>query len=196
MAELMVDYITSLEGYGAAKGWPGLWGMGGPEYFAFLEEDEHSDHVLLMGANTYRLFAGFVESGQEGMEGMTARRKVVFSNSLDAPLTWENSELIGEDPVDVVRRMKEDDVPLRTIGSPSLCRALLEAGLVDRYRVVVFPVVNGQTGYDRMYDGWPEVVFDDVVLRTFDGTLQLFEATPRVLDGPPEPGNGLAEGNT
>jgi len=31
MADLMVDYITSLDGYGAAEGWPGLWGMGGPE---------------------------------------------------------------------------------------------------------------------------------------------------------------------
>ena len=195
MAELMVDYITSLDGYGAARGWPGLWGMGGPEYFAFLEQDEESDHVLLMGANTYRLFAGFVSSGQEGMEPMTARRKVVFSSSLDAPLEWENSELVRDDPVETVRSMKQGDMALRTVGSPSLCRALLEAGLVDRYRVVVFPVVNGQTGYDRMYDGWPEVAFDDVALRTFDGQLQLFEATPRVLDGPPEPGNGLSEGN-
>ena len=34
MHELMVDFITSLDGYGAAEGWPGLWGLGGPEYLA------------------------------------------------------------------------------------------------------------------------------------------------------------------
>lgn len=30
MPELMADYITSLDGYTAAEGWPGLWGLGGP----------------------------------------------------------------------------------------------------------------------------------------------------------------------
>lgn len=33
MAELLVDFITSLDGYGAAEGWPGWWGLEGPEYF-------------------------------------------------------------------------------------------------------------------------------------------------------------------
>ena len=28
MPELMIDFITSLEGYGAADGWPGFWGPG------------------------------------------------------------------------------------------------------------------------------------------------------------------------
>ena len=36
--ELMVDVITSLDGFSSAEGWPGLWGMGGPEYFAWLDE--------------------------------------------------------------------------------------------------------------------------------------------------------------
>jgi hypothetical protein len=31
MAELLVDFITSLDGYGAAEGWPGFWGLEGPE---------------------------------------------------------------------------------------------------------------------------------------------------------------------
>src|SRR5689334_16502347 len=39
MAELMVDYITSLDGFGSAEGWPGLWGMGGPEYYELLGVD-------------------------------------------------------------------------------------------------------------------------------------------------------------
>ena len=29
MPELMIDFITSLDGYGAADGWPGLWGLKG-----------------------------------------------------------------------------------------------------------------------------------------------------------------------
>lgn len=186
MPELMVDYITSLDGFGAAEGWPGLWGLGGPEYFAFLSEDAQGDHTRLMGANTYRLFAGFAESGMEGMEELTARPKVVFSRSMQEPPTWANTTVVHDDAVDAVRAMKHDgDVPLRTIGSPSLCRSLLQAGLVDRYRVVVFPVVNGATGRDRMYDGWPDVALEPLSMRTFDGRLQLFEFAPTVLDGPP-----------
>ena len=36
MAELLVDFITSLDGYGAAEGWPGWWGLEGPEYLEWL----------------------------------------------------------------------------------------------------------------------------------------------------------------
>jgi hypothetical protein len=32
MQELLVDFITSLDGYGAAEGWPRWWGLEGPEY--------------------------------------------------------------------------------------------------------------------------------------------------------------------
>lgn len=34
MAELLVDFITSVDGYGAADGWPGWWGLEGPDYLA------------------------------------------------------------------------------------------------------------------------------------------------------------------
>jgi len=32
MSSLMVDFIISLDGYASADGWPGSWGMEGPEY--------------------------------------------------------------------------------------------------------------------------------------------------------------------
>ena len=185
MADLTIDYITSLDGYGSAEGWPGLWGMGGPDYFAFLEEDGKEDYTLLLGATTYRLFAEFAETGEEEMAELTARRKVVFSSTLREPLAWAGTTLVAGDAVETVRAMKQDDVPLRTVGSPSLCRSLLVAGLVDRVRVVVFPVVNGATGGDRLYDGWPDVALELLSSRTLDGRLTLLEYAPTVLDGPP-----------
>lgn len=188
MAELMVDYITSLDGFGAAEGWPGLWGMGGPEYLAWLGEQAETDYAVLMGANTYRLFEGFVRDGEEFTEELTGRTKYVFSRSLAGPLDWANTTLVDGDAVEAVRSLKEEShVPLRTLGSNSLCRSLLSAGLVDRYRVVVFPVVNGATGRDRMYDGWPDVTFEVTESRTFDGRLQLLDLVPTVLTGPPGP---------
>jgi dihydrofolate reductase len=73
---------------------------------------------------------------------------------------------------------------MRTIGSLTLCRSLVSAGLVDRYRVVVFPVITGSTGRDRIYDGYPDVSLDMASSRTFDGRLQLLEYVPTVLAGP------------
>src|ERR687893_1046200 len=118
MPELLVDFITSLDGYGAADGWPGLWGMEGPEYLGWLEEQE--EHTSLMGATTYRLMAGFAEQmpDEPGLAGLTAMPKVVFSSTLEAPLSWANTELVDGDAVEAVRAMKEEPGrPMHTLGS-------------------------------------------------------------------------------
>jgi dihydrofolate reductase len=186
MQSLMVDFIISLDGYGAAEGWPGFWGMEGPEYLGWLGEQE--EHTALMGAATYRLMHGFAEQAPDdpGMGGLTEQPKVVFSATLEAPLSWANTELVRGDAVDAVRAMKQAaGRPLRTLGSLALSRSLLRAGLVDRFRVVVFPVITGATGRDRIFDGYPDVALELVDHRTFDGRLQLLEYVPTILDGPP-----------
>ena len=63
-----------------------------------------------------------------------------------------------------------------------MCRSLLEAGLVNRFRVVLFPVITGSTGRERIYDGYPDVALDLVDSRVFDGKLQLLEYVPSVLN--------------
>src|SRR4051812_47074608 len=98
MPTLTVDFIITLDGYGAAEGWPGFWGMEGPEYLRWLDESPEKDDLILMGATTYRLMSGFAEAGEEtGMEELTAAPKVVFSSTLDGPLSWANSTLVSED---------------------------------------------------------------------------------------------------
>ena len=57
MPELVVDFISSLDGYAAADGWPGWWGLEGPEYLAWLDSDPERGHTVLMGANTYRVMS-------------------------------------------------------------------------------------------------------------------------------------------
>src|SRR3982074_1571446 len=105
MASLMPDFITSLDGYASAEGWPGWWGLQGPEYLAWLEGQPEGTH--LMGADKYRLIAG-----------LTGRSKVVFSSSRDGPLTWANSTLVPDDAVHTVRAMKQEGSGvLSTIGS-------------------------------------------------------------------------------
>jgi riboflavin biosynthesis pyrimidine reductase len=71
------------------------------------------------------------------------------------------------------------------MGSLAVCRSLLKAGLVDRFRVVVFPVITGSTGQDRIYDGYPDVALEMIASRTFDDRIQLMEYVPTVLAEPP-----------
>jgi dihydrofolate reductase len=192
MPELLIDFITSLEGYGAADGWPGLWGMGGPEYLAWLEDQPERDYTVLMGANTYRLMSRLATDGEPGTDTLAGFSKIVFSSTLAEPLSWPNTKLVTQDAVEAVREIKDNGTEsMRTIGSLTLCRSLLTAGLVDRYRVVVFPVITGSTGKDRIYDGYPDVSLEMVSSRVFDGRLQLLEYVPTVLARPPLASGGI-----
>lgn len=196
-AGLMVDLIISLDGYASAEGWPGWWGLEGPEYLAWLEQEGQKNYTFLLGANTYRLMSAMSEQAAAGdsefsddegasLSGLAAVRKVVFSSTLQAPLAWPNSELVTGDAIGAVKEMKRSGgQPLSTLGSLSLCRSLLTAGLVDRFRLVVFPVITGRTGRERIWDGYPDVALEMVESRTFDGRLQLLEYIPTVLSGPP-----------
>src|SRR5688500_4143333 len=135
MAELLVDFITSLDGYASADGWPGWWGLEGPEYLAWL--GEQPEVTYLMGAKTYRLMSGFAAgeapAGTDGfttdeeasVDELTQASKVVFSTSLEEPRMWANTTLVRDEAVEVVRAMKEEDGSglLSTIGSISLCRS-------------------------------------------------------------------------
>ncbi|GAA5165351.1 dihydrofolate reductase family protein [Ornithinimicrobium tianjinense] len=192
MQELTVDLIISLDGYASAADWPGLWGYWSAEYLAWLEEDPPTQVVTLMGAKTYRLMssmaAGAAGSAQENeaMAPLTAGPKIVFSSTLTDPLSWANARRVDGDAAQEVRRLKEEsDRPLRTLGSISLCRDLLLAGLVDRFRLVVFPVITGASGSERIFDGYPDVRLELLQSRTFEMGLQLLEYRPTVLDGPP-----------
>ncbi|GAA5118159.1 dihydrofolate reductase family protein [Haloechinothrix salitolerans] len=199
--ELLVDFIVSLDGYASAEGWPGWWGLEGPEYLRWLEEQPEGAYPALMGANTYRMFSRFTaeaagvppdeKSDEEAtIGGVAAMPKVVCSSTLREPLALPNTQLVSGDAVAAVANMKRSGTTsIRTMGSLSLCRSLLKAGLVDRFRLVIFPVITGATGQERIYDGYPDVSLEMVDNRTFDGRLQLLEYVPTVLDGPPGGGS-------
>ena len=71
-------------------------------------------------------------------------RKYVVSSTLADP-QWQNSTVLPGDPVEEVRALK--DQPGQDIvitGSITLCHALIAAGLIDEYRLFVYPVVQGR----------------------------------------------------
>jgi hypothetical protein len=136
MPELLVDFITSLDGYASGEGWPGFWGLEGPEYLAWL--GEQPEVTYLMGATTYRLMSGFSEGkvpeGQDefsddeeaSVDELTRASKVVFSSTLEDPLSWANSTLIRDDAVGAVRALKQE--------SPNLLTTIPTGTLPQRFR--------------------------------------------------------------
>jgi dihydrofolate reductase len=152
-----------------------------------LGEQSEADYTVLMGATTYRVMSGYAAEGEPGTDSLAGMSKVVFSTTLSEPLSWANTQLVARDPVEAVRVMKDNaSKSMRTIGSLTLCRSLLNAGLVDRFRVVVFPVITGSSGRERIYNGYPDVALDMISSRTFDRRIQLLEYVPRILPGPPD----------
>lgn len=192
MSELVVDFITTLDGYASGEGWPGWWGLEGPEYLDWLATQPERDHTMLMGATTYRLMSGFAgvrdELGPdeaESVDGLGRAPKVVVSSTLEEPLAWPNTELVTGDAIAAVRALKAEDTrSFRTVGSLSLSRSLLQAGLVDRFRVTIFPVITGRTGSERIYDGYPDVALKMTGGRLLDGRIQVVEYAPTVLGSP------------
>lgn len=188
MSELVVDFIMTLDGYASGEGWPGWWGLEGPEYLRWLGAQPERHHTILMGATTYRVMSGFTDVRDElgadegdSVDELARADKVVVSNTLEEPLAWPNTQLLRGDGVDAVRRLKaKGDRSLRTIGSLSLCRSLLRAGLVDRFRVGIFPVITGATGSERIYDGYPDVALEMTDSRLLDGRIQVVEYAPTV----------------
>ena len=81
-------------------------------------------YLVLMGANTYRLMYSFPKEGEPGTDVLGGMSKVVFSNTLNDPLEWENSTLVTGDAVEAVRKMRENgDRSMRTMGSLTLSLA-------------------------------------------------------------------------
>ena len=99
MPELLIDFITSLDGYAAAEGWPGFWGLEGPEYLAWSGEQPDAAYTVLMGATTYRVMSGFAAEGEQGTASLTGMSTVVFSTTLREPLPGRTRSSLLKTPL-------------------------------------------------------------------------------------------------
>jgi dihydrofolate reductase len=72
-------------------------------------------------------------------------RKYVVSKTLEEPLEWNNSTLIKGNVVAEITKLKQQDGKDITVhGSATLVQTLMQHDLVDRYRLLVYPVVVGK----------------------------------------------------
>lgn len=104
--------------------------------------------AVLFGRQTFEDMRGYWPQQTDDRTGATQIlnrvTKYVVSSTLDDP-GWEHSVVLTGDPVDEVRALKKTDgQDVVCTGSISLVHALIPSGLVDEYRLFVYPAVQGR----------------------------------------------------
>jgi dihydrofolate reductase len=160
MRTLSVFENLSLDGYFTDASGDMSWAHNAdPEWVAFTSDNARGghSHTMLFGRVTYEMMAAFwptpaaAQLMPEVARGMNAARKVVFSRTLPS-VSWSNARLAGRELVEEVRALKQEgDQDLLVMGSGSLVAQLTQAGLVDRYQLVVHPLVLG--GERGLFEG-------------------------------------------
>jgi dihydrofolate reductase len=136
--------------------------------------------LFLNGRLTYVALARFSPAGTDEVSvRMTELPKLVFSSTLKEPLSWKNTRLAKASVADEIRALKQQPGdPLRSIGSISLVRSMMQLGLVDRLRLMVFPVILGTAGREPIYASYPRTGLELIDTNVLDSRLILLEYRP------------------
>ncbi|MBZ0301614.1 MAG: dihydrofolate reductase family protein [Anaerolineae bacterium] len=143
MRNLVVTEFVSLDGVMEDPGW--TFRYWNDDIAQFKGEESTASDALLLGRVTYQGFAAaWPQSKDEGAAYFNGVRKYVVSTTLDKA-EWNNSVLIQNDIVAEISRLKQQDGQDITVhGSATLVQTLIQHDLVDRYRLLVYPVVLGK----------------------------------------------------
>jgi dihydrofolate reductase len=144
MRTLFVTEFVSLDGVMEEPRW--TFKYWNDEISEFKGEESAASDALLLGRVTYQGFAAaWPQSEDEGADYFNNVRKYVVSETLEDPLEWNNSTLIKDNIVEQISDLKQQDGnDIAVHGSATLAQTLMQHDLVDRYRLLVYPVVLGQ----------------------------------------------------
>jgi dihydrofolate reductase len=183
MGNLVVINHVSLDGVMQAPGRPDEDTRGGFEHggWAMPDNDEVMGRVmgetmgeggsLLLGRRTYEDFYGYWPSQKDNpfTDVLDNIHKYVASTTLKEPLPWNNSTLLGGDATEAVAGLKKQSGnDIGVLGSGQLVQSLMRNELIDRYVLMIHPLVLG-SGRRLFADGGPLVnlrLVDSVVTTT------------------------------
>lgn len=143
MRNLVVTEFLSLDGVMENPAW--TFKYWNDEIANFKGEETSASDALLLGRVTYEGFAAaWPNSKDEGADYFNNVRKYVVSTTLKQA-DWNNSQIINGDVVEEIRKLKQqagNDITVH--GSGVLVQTLIKHDLVDRFRLLVYPVVLGK----------------------------------------------------
>jgi dihydrofolate reductase len=188
--KVIVSEFVSLDGVIEDPRWTFRFMSEERENFKF-DELTASD-ALLLGRVTYEGFAAAWPSMMEQYRGprraalgeyaemMNGYPKYVVSTTLEESLGWNNSTLIKGNVAEEVTRLKQQPgKDILVFGSGALVNTLMQHGLIDEYRLMVFPVVVG-SGKRLFGDGIETTVLSLVEATTFGSGVAVLSYSPAV----------------
>jgi dihydrofolate reductase len=126
-------------------GWFAQFGGRDLEAWAAVETNEaQRSEAMLLGRKSDEWFAAlWLRRAGEWADRLNSLPKYVVSSTLEEP-KWTNSTVLRDDVITEVSKLREEiDGDIIVYASYQLVRALIEGGLVDEFRLVIFPVVLG-----------------------------------------------------
>ena len=151
MRQLIVSAFVSLDGVVEAPGGEAGYRNAGwtfrdvefdPSAYEIKGREQDEASALLLGRVSYEAFAPVWPTMTVDFAGYNAMPRYVVSTTLDAPSPeWDATILRSIDDVAALRA--GEGGPILVQGSATLGRALADAGLVDRYHLLVFPLLLG-----------------------------------------------------
>lgn len=181
MREVVLSELLTLDGIVEDPGW--TFQFSGEEQQEYKFDELVAADALLLGRTTYEEFAASWPNMMDQYEGpdraelqeytdmMNGYPKHVVSKTLEEPLGWNNSTLIREDVAEEVSRLKrQPGKEILVFGSADLARKLMEHGLIDEYRLMVFPIVLG-SGKRLFNNGLDTTVLELVDTMTFGSSV-------------------------
>ena len=157
MRELIVSTFLTLDGVMQAPGGPdedaetgfalGGWSVNfwDDVVGGYMAEATSTPFAMVLGRRTYDIMAAYWPTAPEEAGGKVFNDATKYVASRGRPTVgWSNSVLIEGDAADGIAKLKQEDGPeLQVHGSANLTQTLLAHDLVDRFRLMVFPVVIG-----------------------------------------------------
>jgi len=155
VTQLLADLFISVDGFAGGDDVGPFFGYAGPGLDRWIDEHLAEPQQVVFGRRTYEVLAAMSAGAPDPMSRrLTALPKFVVSGTLQEPLAWDNSRVVRPDAARALAAIKaHSPAPLRTMGSLSLVNSLIEAGVVDRLRLMVFPIILGARGREPVFAG-------------------------------------------
>ena len=189
-AELVVDLFVSVDGWAGGDGLPAYFGYFGAELEEWIRSEKAIPELVLMGRRTYDAFRALpADAWADDHAHLMGLDKVVFSRELES-VDWPRTQICQDLITDVEQLKAASTARLRTWGSMSLVGQLLRADLVDRLRLLRFPLLAGDAGRQSAFAQVPRVHLDLLSTRVLDDRLVLDEYRPargRTAEAEPGP---------
>jgi dihydrofolate reductase len=144
MGKIVISENVSLDGLGAGERLFAWVGQIKGEAAKVLLDEALGTEALLLGRRSYEFFAARwpFRSG-EYADRLNSMPKYVVSSALEHP-AWDNATVLNGDVINEVSKLKRElNGDIVVYGSIQLVRTLLEHGLVDELRLMIYPVVLG-----------------------------------------------------